>query len=45
MPIVKYVMPIKGQASANEEIYQLLMVIHHWFDQVVQELKATRVSN
>ena len=34
MVIVKYVIPINGLASANEEISCLLVVKIPWFDQV-----------
>ena len=44
MPIVQYVMPIKGQASAIVEIYWLSVVEYHCFDHVEHELKAIRVN-
>ena len=31
MPLAKYVIPIKDQASVNEEIYWLFMVKYLWF--------------
>ena len=45
MPIDKYVIPIKGQASANKEIYCLLVVKYHWFDKIEPELKANKIKN
>ena len=45
MPIVKYVIPIESQGSANEELYWLSVIKYHWFYQVEHELKAIRVNN
>ena len=45
MPIAKYVIPIKGQASANEQINWLSVVKYRWFGQVEHELKAIKVNN
>ena len=42
---LKMWIPIKGQASVNEEIYWLLLVKFHCFDHVKYQLKAIRVNN